>query len=524
MPTRSIRCSVILICFAALLAGCGGGDDAAPAQRDDRALPVPAEPTRGGELVIAMLDDAGRLDPHAVTDAASMRLIENMYSTLLRYGQSYGDLEGDLAESIDESDDHLTYTVHLVEGARFHSGRPVTADAVIASIDRIIEMKVRSQHFDAVATLTAPDEHTVVIELARPVAPFLTYLAYPMNAIVDPRVIEESAGSLDRVDAGSGPFRLIEWRRDRHLKMARFDDYHVKGRPYLERVTYRPIPDETGRTTALRTGEVDLIHEVSPKDVAVLRSAKGVTVESIAGTFWEYLGLNCRRPPFDDPRVRQAVAWAVDRSMINQLVKFGQATVLDGGPIPPNHWAYADLHLYPKRDVAKAKALLAEAGYGEGLNAALIVDASVTYQVRAAEVVKQQLAEAGIDVALRGLEAAVFFDRLGKGRFDLTLVGWMGFVDPDEWTWNLFHREGKYNQQGYANPEVDRLLDEGRTTFDRTARKQIYRKTQRLIASDAPMVFLYVNPQTSAWRRRVRGYQVHPTATTLGLREAFVME
>jgi peptide/nickel transport system substrate-binding protein len=267
-----------------------------------------------------------------------------------------------------------------------------------------------------------------------------------------------------------------------------------------------------------------LIHEVAPKDLQILDQADGVVVESIDGTFWEYIGLNCAQPPFDRVAVRQAVARAVDRAVINQLVKFGQATVLDGGPIPPNHWAYADLHLFPEQNLAQASKLLAEADVATPIEVELIVDSSVTYQARAAEVVKQQLAEVGFQITVRGLESSVFFDRLGKGEFQMTLVGWMGFVDPDQWTWNLFHSAGKYNQQQYANNAVDQLLDRGRAVLDRDQRIDIYREAQRIIALDAPMVFLYVNPQTSAWRQSLHGYGPHPTATTIGLRDAWLDE
>ena len=203
-------------------------------------------------------------------------------------------------------------------------------------------------------------------------------------------------------------------------------------------------------------------------------------------------------------------------------MKFGRATVLDGGLIPPNHWAYADLHLYEQPAPGEAKRLISEAGLPTPMDVELIVDAGVAYQVRAAEVIKQQLKPVGLDVSIQALESAVFFDRLGKGDFQMTVVGWMGFVDPDEWTWNLFHADGKYNQQGYANAEVDALLDRARRSPDREERKRLYTDAQRIIATEAPMVFLYVNDQTSAWRERVHGYHVHPTATTLGLRETWI--
>jgi peptide/nickel transport system substrate-binding protein len=275
---------------------------------------------------------------------------------------------------------------------------------------------------------------------------------------------------------------------------------------------------------AARAGEVHLVHEVPARDVQTLEDAEGLEVVAAPGTFWEYIGLNTRRSPLDDPRVRQAIAWAVDRDQLNAAVKRGQATPLRAANLPPHHWAALTDAIYPQRDLEKARALLQEAGHDEGIELTLIVDASVGYQVRAAEMIKQQLAPAGIDVAVQAMETTAFFDKLGAGDFDATVVGWMGFVDPDQWMYDLFHSQGQYNQQGFADAQVDQLLEEGRRSLDRRAVTPTYQQAQRRVADLAPMVFLYVNPQTSAVREEVQGYVVHPTATTIFLRDASVAE
>jgi peptide/nickel transport system substrate-binding protein len=312
---------------------------------------------------------------------------------------------------------------------------------------------------------------------------------------------------------------MVEWKKDDHLTLERDPHYYVRGLPRVERLVYRAIADENARTTALQTGEVDIELDVPPRDVAELRRDPALSVESVPGTFWEYIGLNTRRPPFDDARVRQAIAWAVDRNLLDRLVKLGRATVLDGGNIPPSHWAYAGLHVYPHRDLARARRLLRQAGHAGGFSTTLKVGSSFPYQVNAAQVIKQQLRDVGIRVHIVMQESGLFFDSLGRHDFDMDVVGWVGFVDPDEWTYNLFHSGGKYNQQGYSNPALDKLLELGRKLGDRQRRKQIYTKIQRIVAADAPMVFLYDNSQISATRRRVKGFFVHPTASTIFLRD-----
>jgi len=502
------------------LAGCGkeSGDTGEPATRTD------GQPRRGGTLTVAVQDDAKSLDPHTVTDAASMRMIEPMYASLLRYGAEYGEFEPDLARSVEVSDDGLRYTILLRTGATFHSGRPVTAADVKFSIERIIDQQIRAQHFAPVDAIRTPNDSTVILELSEPSAPLRAYLAHPMNAMVDPNVVASNDGRLDRADAGAGPFSFVEWKVDQHFVAERHEGYHAPNRPYLDKLVFRPMPDATARTTALRTGEVDLILDVSPADAPRLEEARDVQVTSVPGTFWEYLGFNCEREPLNDPNVRRAIAWAVDRERLNQLVKFGRATVLTGGPIPPNHWAHSDLDVYTKVDRDKARRLLADAGYPDGFSATLKVGSAFNYQVKAAQVIKQQLADIDIDVAVEALESGVFFEDLNAGEFDMTFVGWVGFVDPDQFTWNLFHSEGKYNQQGYADARVDRLLVKGRRTLDRPERKKIYADVLRRVVREAPMVFCYVNPQISARRQRVHGFVVHPTATTIFLRDTWVSE
>ena len=483
---------------------------------------IASGPVEGGELYIADLNDAQGLDPHKETGAQSMRYIENMYNTLFKYKKgTYGEIEGELAADYEISDDGTVYTFHLVDGVTFHNGDSLTSEDVKYSIERIIEMVVRAPQFEAVESIETPDDTTVVMTLSEPVAPFLTYLANPMNAIVNKTVVEENGGSLDNADAGSGPFALVEWKKDEAMTLEKYDDYFKEGLPYLDQVVWKAIPDEAARTTAIRNGELDIILQLSPKDVQVLEQAEGVNVETVTGSYWEYIGLNVTQGPLQEKEVRQAIAWAINRDELNDAVKFGQATPLTGGPIPPGPWAYADLNTYPEQDIEKAKQLLAEADYADGIDIELKVGQNQA-QIDAAQVVKQQLAEVGIDVDILQQEDSIFFEDLGNNDFEMTVVGWVGFVDPDEFLYNIFHTGEVYNQQGYSNPEVDELLEKGRVTSDLEERKEIYAETQRLIAEDAPMVFLYANQQASAIRDGVNGFDVNPTVTTISLEETWI--
>lgn len=478
--------------------------------------------TASNVIRVAVQSDGKTLDPHTATDAGSMHYIENMYSTLMQYNGKYGEIEPGLAESYTVSDDLLTYTFKLHQGVKFHgSGKELTSADVKYSIERIIDKGVRANQFTAVKSIEATDPYTVVFHLKQPMAPFLTYLANPMNGIVDSDIVKANNNSLDNVDAGTGPFELVKWDKDQQLTLKKNPDYYEKGLPYLDEVDFKPVADATARTTALRNNEIDLILETTEKENKVLENVEGITLKSEPGTFWEYIGLNVKDPALRDVRVRQAIANAVDRNQINQLVKLGKATVLDGGNIPPNHWAYPDIHPYAQRNVDKAKQLLQAAG-SPAISLTLKVGSEYDYQVQAAQVIKQQLAEVGITVKVESQESSVFFDALGKGDFQMAVVGWQGFVDPDEYTYNLFHTGEAYNQQGYSNPEVDALLEKGRTTADEAARKDIYKQIETTVADEAPMVFLYMNERAAAYRNNVTGFIVEPTVTSIFLKQTKV--
>ncbi|GEN54555.1 ABC transporter substrate-binding protein [Halobacillus faecis] len=514
---------VLLVIFTMVLSGCQDPTKTSTSGNEEGGEESSGD-GEGGTLTITDLTDAQSLDPHTVTDAASMRYIENMYNTLFRYkSDAYGEVEGELVNDYEVSEDGKTYTFTLHEGVTFHNGDPLTSEDVKYSIERIIDSEVRKAQFDALESIETPSETEVVVTLKKPVAPFVTFLANPMNAIVNQTVVDENDGDLSNADAGSGAFQLVNWTKDQEMVLEKFEDYFKEDLPYLDQVVWRSIPDETARSTAIRNGEIDIILQAEPKDIELMEKAEGVQVESVPGTYWEYVGLNTEEGPLAEKNVRQAIAWATDRGAINEAVKFGKASPLLSGNIPENHWAHLEEEVYPEPDLEKAKQLLEEAGYGDGLDLKMKVGTN-QYQIDAAQVIKQQLKEVGINVEVVSQEKSVFFEALGSGDFEMTVVGWVGFVDPDEFLYNIFHTDGKYNQQNYSNSEVDELLEQGRTEMDQEKRKEIYDQAQAIIAEDAPMVFLYANPHISAIRDRVKGFEVTPTVTTKSLEKTKIEE
>ena len=513
--------TAVLLSAGLLLTGCSGS----PAEYGDSGEGGGAAAESGSgdnDLTVAIQSDPTGLDPHMVTDRAAGIAIENLYNTLFTYTETYGEAVPSLVDTYEISEDGLTYTMHLHEGVKFHSGNTMTSADVKYSLERIKNSGARASQMEKISSIETPDDNTVVITLSSQYAPFLTYLANPLNAIVDQAVTEENGGNLANVDAGSGPFALTAWNEGSSVDMEAFADYWEEGKPQVDTLTLRTITDATARATALRNGEIDMIIDAVDQEKAVLEGAEGVVLESVPGTFWEYVGMNCQSESLKDPKVRQAIAYAIDREAINTAVKMGSATVLTETDIPSTHEYFGGDEIYAQRDVEKAKALLAEAGVAEGsLNLKITAGSDWQYQVDAAQMVKQQLEEVGINSEISALESGVYFDGLNAGDFDLTVCGWSGFVDADEYLYDLFTTNGAYNQQKYSNPEVDELLEQGRVTLDETQRKEIYKEAQRIIAEDAPMAFLYMNSFTVAMRDNVKGYTVHPTMATIFMKDVY---
>ncbi len=358
MKKRNMITAAMLAASMLLTACSGGGESTAPKSTND-TQPEAASPAEAKDgLTVAIQSDPSGLDPHMVTDRAAGIAIENLYNTLFTYTDKYGEVAPSLAKSYDVSEDGLTYTLQLQEGVLFHSGNTMTSEDVKYSLERIKDSGARASQVEKISSIETPDENTVVIQLESEYAPFLTYLANPLNAVVEKAAAEENDGSLTNIDAGTGPFKLVKWNEGSSVDMEAFGDYWEDGKPQVSTLQLKTITDATARATALRNGEIDMIIDAIDQETMVLNNAEGVVLETIPGTFWEYVGMNCESEQLQDPKVRQAIAYAIDRDAINTAVKMGNATVLKEANVPDTHDYYGGDDIYAARDTEKAKALL----------------------------------------------------------------------------------------------------------------------------------------------------------------------
>jgi peptide/nickel transport system substrate-binding protein len=486
---------------------------AKPTEGVSKAAAAPTQvaggtPKRGGTLRYAMASNPADLDPHTTGATNSWHVLEQVYERLTMLDKDQKIVPW-LAESWEVAPDGLIYTFKLRSNVKFHNGRLMTAADVQSSFERIRDPKtpsVAKPYFADVTAIEAPDDRTVRLKLAKPFAAFLYAVARLETAVVPKEEVEKQNNSVQE-PVGSGPFKFVEFKKDVNLVLERNPDYWKTGLPYLDRVVYRPITDSDVRLTNLRTGEVDVIQDVPAKDIESLQTETKIRVGRVGGVAWPHLSMNTRRPPFDNVKVRQAIHYALDRKAIMDLVSFGHGT-LSETPLPPGNPFRSEIAEW-KTDRAKAKQLLAEAGHPNGFSTTMRVITGSNAAL--AEVAQAQLKEVGINVAVEKLEATTWFKDVFSGHsFDMSIVAHLSKIDPDISLWDILHKDGPKNYTGTNIPELNALLDEGRTTLDEEKRKGIYAKAQQIVVEQSGYVVLYLPPFQYGWSNAVQNGEILP--------------
>lgn len=507
---------------ALLLAGCGASTSTGSAPPPSSApKTTSSSPTPGGVLKIGTQAAPVGIDP-ATTSAFSSSLIdEEIYEGLTKITPKLA-VAPDLATSWDITNGGKTYTFHLRQGVTFSNGDPFTSQDVKWTFERIMNPKTaspRAYEFNQVTSIKTPDKYTVVIQLKQALAPFLTYLA--AQYIEDPSFVKSHGGSLKTVAMGTGPYVLASYNPAQDVVLKRNPHYWKKGLPYINALHFLPEPDGNTRTTALLSGSTNFIQLVPAAKIDSLKKNSKVTMVGGTGDWWDYLGFNCAKPPFNKVKVRQAIAWALNKQAIVKTALFGNAAVIHGGPIPPSSWAYTKFRIYHP-NLKKARELLKEAGYPHGFTATIKVGAQYKTQVADAQVIQAELKPLGINIKVDPIDWGTFLSQIDSGDFQMQVDGWLGFTDPDQFLYPEFHSGQKWNFGHFSNPQVDKLLDEGRLATSQSKRKQIYAKAEKLIVKLAPNVFLDFHYQYEAMAKNVHGYTNRSTGSLLAIRHTWI--
>jgi peptide/nickel transport system substrate-binding protein len=497
--------------FLWTVAAASGGVAVGPAAR--RAFAQSATPKKGGTLRVGFYIEAATMDPHLSGSKIDRQVYHNVYEPLVTLDVKLGIKPG-LAESWTQPDPK-TVVFKLRRGVKFHDGTDFNAEVAKFNFTRMkTEPKsVRKGEVANIDTVDVVDPYTLRLNLKRPDAALLATLTDRAGMMVSPKVIQERGAELERNarGAGTGPFEFVEWVKDAHIVLKRNENYWNKtGGPYLDRIRYRPIPDDTVKLQSLQAGEIDVMDYVQPRDVAAVKADKNVVVVDVPSLADFAYQLNHTKPPFNMKALRQAVACALD---LEQIVKgvWLDVGVPANGPIPPTSWAYDSSIPYIKRDLAKAKAKLAEAGKASGFGFTMTTN-NIPINVQEAEVIQAQLAEAGISMKINLVDSATLISSGNAKNFEMISYQWSGRPDPDGNTFQFYKttQGTSLNWSGISNPQIDALLDKTREVSDRAERKKLYSQLTRILQDELPMVFIVHPIEPKAFSPKVQNYEPIP--------------
>jgi len=491
-----------------------------------------AAPQRGGTIRVGITQEILNIDPHVATAFSSLQVMDLVYESLLRLNPRTLALEPNLATSWTISADGLTYTFTLRRDAVFFDGTTVDASDVKYTFDRILDPTTRSPQasfLEPVREVVVVNPFTVRVALKRPYAPFLSLLIGPSRGIV-PVNFTDKVGDPRVKTLGSGPYQLAEFgpasvRLVRNERYWRRDDAGNR-LPYADAVVYRVIPDPATLRAAIRAGELDLIigFGVDITAARTLDAVPGLKVMSTADLAYSLLGIQDERPPFTDVRARTALALGIDRAQLIQVVYSGRAA--QAGPIPPTvrEWNPIPAGRLPnyRRDVARARQLLAQAGFPNGTSIKMMPIPTVPEAVQMAQVLKEQLAPAGFNVEIEQVDFATFLARWRGSNFDTFVSLNNGSIDPDIQLSRHIESGGSTNVFKFKDSQIDQLLAQGRTTPDVARRRQIYDQVQRLIAERIPFLFLAYADLFAVAREPLQGFTLSSTRSMYPLSETWL--
>ncbi len=487
-------------------------------------------PRYGGTLRLGMQTDPVGLDPHVSTATATRNMMEHVYDTIVFYSPE-GRFRPGLAESWTTSADGLTWTFALRRNAKFHNGRPFVADDVVYTINRIKDPRTRSPRagdFADVDSVTAADPHTVVFKLKKPFAPLIAKLSNSLSAAIVPKEVVERDGDLQTNPVGTGPFRFVGYTPQQRLTLVRNGDYwetDATGRrlPYLDRLEFVFFPDAVARATAIRTGTVDFIEYVPSSEVRSLRGDPNVEVLGGPSANFRAIYINNAIAPFNNPKVRQALAWTMNRKEIIDTALFSVGGIeATGSVIPPGNFFALTRNVYNKTDADLAKRLLAEAGHPNGVEADFYVTSTYDFLRTPAEIIQAQAAKAGIRLRIVAADWSVYLPTVFAKRYTLTLLGTSGQTDPDDYLYNNFRTGDARNFVNFSDPTYDKLVEEAQTTANEATRKRLYEQAQVRLQELVPMVMLFHSTTFEAVRKNVQGFEHWPNQSYYGMRRTWI--
>jgi peptide/nickel transport system substrate-binding protein len=504
---------------------------ASAVKAEDLYGPIPQNPRAGGTLNMGSLVEPPGLDPFHQGADARIRVTVLMYQGLF-YEAANGEAMPLLAESSEVSPDKLVYTIKLRQGVKFHTGQSMTAKDVAYSYNYIRDPKNGSPgagDFGSIKSIDVVEDHTVKITLSEPNASLLMTLGNKYGAVIPAGYFDapDAKTKLNQTSVGTGPFKLTEFKPNSNLTLTKNPEYWEKGAPYVDKVNFAFVPNSASMLVGLSNKRMDLANLTRPQDVKQVERVPDLKIERWPSLNQKAIDLGSEYAPLADVRVRQAIALSVDKEQIMQAAIGGLGqTIGTMVAAMQDKWAVPVGELpNQKRDIARAKQLLAEAGHSNGLDLNLTTIIGYDWMDPAAVTLREQLAEAGIRLNIQRVDLGVWIKNFQSKQMGFTFNDWATQPDPNLLFYRHFHMapEGA-DFRNWKDEKASKLLDDGRAESDPAKRKQIYAQFQKEMAETVPTIMLFSADHITVRNSKVQNYVQHPTGWYYGLVRTYLAQ
>ncbi|MFJ5407877.1 glutathione ABC transporter substrate-binding protein GsiB [Pectobacterium punjabense] len=472
------------------------------------------------DAVIAVGSTFTSLDPYDANDSLSQTVAKSFYQGLFGFDKEMK-LVNVLADSYDVSPDGLAYTVKLHPGVKFHDGSAFNAAAVKVNLDRASNPESRLKRynlFKMIDKTEVVDDLTVKIMLKTPFSAFVNNLAHPAAVMISPAALKQYGKEIGFHPVGTGPYRFVAWNQTDFVKVEKFSGYWKAGLPKLDSITWRPVVDNNTRAALLQTGEAQFAYPIPFEQAKVLEKNDKLALVASPSILHRYISMNVTQKPFDNPKVRQALNYAINKEALIKVAFSGYATPAEG-PLPGSIDYSVKYQPWPY-DPAKARELLKEAGYPDGFTTTLWSSHNHSTAQKVLQFTQQQLAQVGVKVQVTAMDAGQRAAEVeGKGVKEtgvrLFYTGWSASTGEADWALSpLFATASwppaQFNTAFYSNPQVDADLTNALKTTDRAEKQKLYKDAQDKIWADAPWIFLATERLVSANSKKLTGFYVMP--------------
>lgn len=511
MKKKQLLSGVMALLLSASLCACGGSktaegtSEAAGESSEAETSNTLSEgtPVPGGSVVYGMTQDLASLDPHVDTDAGTRDVVFNLYEGLVKPTSDGGFIPA-VASDYTISDDAKTYTFTLRDGITFHDGTPVTIEDVKYSIDRYAEIQGESSAFSIMESVDIVDEKTVEVHLSEGNSEFLANLTLAV-------LPKSNEANFETQPIGTGPFKFVSFTPGQSFVVEANEGYWNPELPYLDKVTFKIVADADTALTELQAGTLDVYQYMTEDQASTLTSGFNIVQGSI--NYVQGLFLNNNFEPFQDVRVRQAINYAVDKDMINEFLFSGKSHIIGTNMIPAFKKYYnEETESYYTRDVEKAKALLAEAGYENGFDLVITVPNNYAPHESTAQIIVENLKEVGINATINLIEFSTWVDDAYNGRnYQATVVAVDGTLSPSSWlAKNLSTASNNFTN--FNNADFDEAYTSALASIDDAEKVELYKKCQMILAEDAASVYIQDPANLVALNEKLDGYVFYPCA------------